>query len=117
MATPFILGRDINGYNAFGVIPCDVKHMWNANLDQGTATSITLPSDAPSWSVVFSIQSGTDVWVSYTTTATAPGSGTLSLCSSELNPVLRNLLAGTTISVVTSSTNAEIWIGAFSNAI
>jgi hypothetical protein len=109
MSTILNFGRDVQGYNAYA--PMDSKDKFRAVLVAGTATSITVPSNYPVWIVAFSPQPGADVWVDFSgATATIPSGGTLTSTTTSLNPGQRTVLAGSTISVIASNTNAEIGI-------
>lgn len=102
-------GRDVQGYNAYA--PNDASYKWNATLQAGAASSITVPNNYPVWIVAFSSQPGMDVWVDMTgATAAIPVGSTLAATTSSLNPGQRTLLAGANISVITDDTTADICI-------
>lgn len=103
MTMRFSMTRDINGYNAFGVMPSDVIN--GTLLSQDAAqTLITLPSDAQQYVVLFSYSPGTNVFIDSTTTAAAY-TGTPGAVTSELNPQVRQYAKGTVISAITPDTN------------
>lgn len=105
---PLIFGRDVQGYNAFVPTPSNVRY--SATITTGTATSITVPSNAARWIVSFRYYPN-DVWVDVTgATAAIPASGTLAVTTSELNPASLTLNAGTKISVITGLTSADVSI-------
>ena len=108
MATiPLQFGRDQQGYNAYAPYPSTVKY--SATITNGNATSVTVPSTFPLWIVSFRYYPN-DVWVSVTTTAAIPVGATLAASSSELNPSSLTLASGTTISVITAQTTADVSI-------
>ena len=109
MTTQLNFGRDVQGYNAYA--PMDSTDKFRALLTAGSATTITVPSNFPVWVVAFSPQPGADVLVDFSgATATAPSGATLTSTTTSLNPGQRTVLAGSTISVITSNTTAEIGI-------
>lgn len=112
MSTLLNFGRDVQGYNAYA--PQDATNKWSATLGAGVASSITIPKNYPVWIVAFSPQPGTDVWVDFTgATAAIPVGATLATTTSSLNPGQRTVLAGTSISVITDNTTADIGIEAW----
>lgn len=99
MSTKLSLTRDINGFNAFGVMPTyDVQ---GCSLTANAAQSFTVPSNQEYWLAIFTYSPGANVWVSFTTTAAVPN-GTMGALTSVLNPAGRQVKAGTVISVITS---------------
>jgi hypothetical protein len=110
MANPVSLnfGRDQQGYNAYAPQPSTVKY--SATITNGTPTSITVPSSYAVWVVSFRYYPN-DVWVNVSgTTATLPVGATLAASTSELNPASLTLVAGTTISIITGQTSADVSI-------
>lgn len=102
-------GTDEQGFNAYA--PYDSGNKWSATLLAGGASSITVPSNYPLWIVAFSPQPGANVWVDFTgATAIIPVGATLASTTSTLNPGQRTVLAGSTISVITNNTTADIGI-------
>lgn len=106
MSTKLSMTRDINGYNAFGLTP--TYDIYGAYLTANAAQSVTVPSNAQYWLAVFSYSPGANVWVSFTTTAAVPG-GVVGALTSVLNPAGRQVLAGTTISFITSDTTTPFF--------
>ena len=95
--------RDISGYNGFGIIPTyDIQA---GVLAANTAQSITVPSNYPHWIAIFSYTPGSNIWVSFTTTAVVPG-GAFSSSASSLNPSARAVSAGQVISLITSDADS-----------
>ena len=91
MSTKLIFGRDVQGYNAFAPPPSADKY--SATLASGGNSTITLPATSKNWIVSFSYQPGSNVWVAYNTTASAPAGATFATTSSELLPGSRMLPA------------------------
>lgn len=105
---PLHFGRDDQGYNAYAPYPSTVKY--NATITDGNATSITVPSTYALWIVSFRYYPN-DVWVDVSgATAAIPVGATLAATTSELNPASLTLTAGTTISIITGLTTADVSI-------
>lgn len=103
MSTKLSLTKDINGYNAFGIIP--TYDIFGCSLTVSTAQSFVVPSNNEYWLAIFTFTPGANVWVDFTTTATVP-SGTMGSITTVLNPSGRQVKAGQTISFITGdSTN------------
>lgn len=99
MSTKLSLTKDINGYNAFGVIP--TYDVWAGSLAVSTEQHIVVPSNFEYWLAIFTYSPGANVWVDFSTTATVPTT-TISLVSTVLNPSGRQVKAGQTISFITA---------------
>ena len=108
---PFIMNRDINGYNGFGLRPS--KNIYNATLTSGSVSSFTVPSTYQRWLAVFSVTGGGDVWVAYNNTAAVPVGNTFAVTTSELNPDARQVAAGDIISAITADTTANISVALY----
>lgn len=109
MAQILSFGRDAQGYNAFA--PKTSLNKWSATLINGSASSITVPSSHAVWIAVFSYQPGTNVWVDFSgNTADIPAGASLTQTTSELLPASREVLAGTTISVITDNATCDMGI-------
>jgi len=107
MTTGFALGRDINGYNAFGRQPSD--DIWQILLSANTAASVTVPKRARVYECIFGVDPGLRLWVSTKGTAAIPtGGGAFGI--SELNPVSYYLNGGTVISVITPDSTLQLSI-------
>jgi hypothetical protein len=98
MSTKFNMTQDINGYNGFGIQP--TYNIQGCSLAASAAQTFTAPSNYPWWIAVFSYTPGANVFVNFTTTATAPG-GTVGAITSVLNPSARRIAGGSTFSVLT----------------
>ena len=108
MSTELQFGRDVQGYNSYAPYPSTNK--WSATIENGTATSIVVPSNFPLWIVSFRYFPN-DVWVDVSgAIAVIPAGTTLDLSTSELNPSSLTLKAGTNISIITAQANADVSI-------
>ena len=111
MTQQLSFGRDAQGFNAFAPDPSTNK--WSATLTDGTATSITLPTNFPVWVVSFRYYPN-DVWVDVSgANAAVPGGATLTTTTADLNPSALRLLAGTKISMITAQDTADVSIVAW----
>ncbi len=107
MTTDFLLGKDINGNVDYSLQPSDKKYSFT--LVGSSLTAITLPSSVPSWKVVFSYEPGAKIWVAYgDDDAEVPAGATIEETTSELNPNVRYLNAGTRISFISNDTASEV---------
>ncbi len=105
-STKFILTRDINGYNGFG-LPFAFDN-YQTTLAANVAQTITVPSNFGTWIAIFSFSPGTNVWVANNDTAEIPGASFASSLS-QLNPVAREVHAGDVLSFITAeSTNPYV---------
>ena len=103
MSTKFSMTRDINGYNGFGILP--TYDIYGSTLAASTEQSLTVPSTFANWIAIFTYTPGSNIFVSFSGTATVPG-GTMGLITSVLNPAGRQVKAGDTISVITADATA-----------
>lgn len=110
--SPFIMSRDINGFNSFGVVPSTTKY--SVTLNSGDVTTVTVPDDSKRYLVIFSIDAAANVWVAYDETAQVPVGNTIVSTTSERNPDARQLLSGTIISMISASTTADVGIVLYS---
>lgn len=107
--TKFIMTRDINGYNGFGLPQSN--QLYSALLLSGVAQTFTVPQtgdpDFKNVLALFNPEIGTVVWVAINNgTATIP-TGAASQTNSESNPASRLIKPGSTISVITSNTSCQ----------
>jgi len=102
MSRIFNMTRDVAGNNGFGVQPS--KDIFGGLMAPTTVYTVTVPSNYPNWIAVLNYTPGATVWVSFGNTAAIPAVGVNPLVS-ELNPTGRQLVAGETISLITSDTN------------
>jgi len=103
MSTKLSMTRDINGYNAFGLIP--TYDIYAGSLTVSTEQHITVPSNNEYWLAIFTYSPGANIWVDFTTTATVPSS-TVGSVSVVLNPSARQVKAGSTISFITADSTS-----------
>lgn len=101
---PLIIASGANGLSTFSIPVPDSTSVNGVVLAAGTAKSITVPSGATH--ALFSATD--DFYANYTGTATVI-TDTTNGSGSELNPVIRTLLAATTISVIAAqATNVTV---------
>lgn len=105
MTTVLSMTRDANGYNSFGVQPADGKY--GGILAANTEQHITLPSTFAKYNVIFSPDSGADIWVGYNVTAALP-TGTMGAVNCERNPTSRTVAGGTILSFITSDSSVAM---------
>lgn len=99
MSIKFNMTKDVAGYNGFGIKPTtDIRA---TSLAANSAQSVTVPSNYGNWIAIFTYTPGSNVWVSFSGTAAV---ATTSFTSgiSVLNPAARAVVAGQTISFITS---------------
>ena len=106
MSTKLSMTKDINGYNAFGIIPS--SDIYAGSLMANTAQSFVVPSNQQYWLAIFTYTPGANIWVDFSGAATVPTS-TVGKFTSALNPAGRQVNAGSTISFITADTNTP-WI-------
>ena len=103
MATKFLMTRDINGYNGFGVPFSDTN--FQVVLTSMVHRTITVPlspyPEYDDWIALFSFDPGSRVWVANNTVATVPAVGPFVLTASQLNPSGRFCEGGDVIDFVT----------------
>lgn len=100
---------DVTGFNSYA--PPDSSVKFSATLTNGSADSITVPSNYQVWVVAFSIQPGSNVWVDFTgATAAIPAGATFAATTSNLNPGQRTVYAGDTISLITNNATSDVGV-------
>lgn len=99
MSTKLCMTRDINGYNAFGVIP--TYDVYAGGLAANTEQHFTVPSNNDYWLAIFTFSPGFNVWVDFSGTATVP-STTVGRVNTVLNPAGRQVKGGSVISLITA---------------
>jgi hypothetical protein len=105
MATKFVLTRDINGYNGFG-IPF-TQDNYKTTLAANVAQTVTVPDEYQSWLAIFSFSPGSDIYVALNTTATVAGAS-FAQSASQLNPAARYVQAGDTLSFITGDASNPV---------
>jgi hypothetical protein len=105
----FSFSRDAAGLNTY-VIPFNIKPLkYSMQLSQGIEQNFVVPGSSVSYNAIFSYEIGTNVWVACNDTAVAP-LGAPSVTSSEPNPIGRLVRAGDTLSFITTSDTADVWV-------
>lgn len=102
-------GRDSHSYNAYAPHPSN--NIFTTTLTANTAASCQVPTNAnyPFWIVSYRYQPGSSVFVDVTgATAAIPAGATLAASTAEGIPASHTLLAGTTISMITADTSADV---------
>lgn len=108
---PFIMTKDINGLNGFGLPFADSKV--STTLAEGVVQTLTVPQTGkalyPHVLAVFSFDKGSDIWVGSNETAALPGSS-FAAATCELNPSARLVNIGDVLSFITADTSAEVGV-------
>jgi len=111
------LQRDKSGNTAYCPQPATI--LYNGTLDQNVVQTLTVPSNDQfsNYSVNFSFEPGSSVWVSYD--GVDPDitnlSGSIDTTNAELNPASRMLDQGSVIKFVTTDTSAAVGIMIYGN--
>ena len=99
MPTKFLMTRDINGYNGFGVaFTLDAR---SAILAIGVGQTTTVPDEYPHYLAIFSYTPGASIWVDGINTPAVVPTGAFASTTSVLNPAARYVDAGDVISFIT----------------
>lgn len=116
--TPFLMTRDVGGYNGFGVSFSNTKY--SATLATTTATSLTVPTDGAmgggktqtkNWYLaIFEYTSGSDVFVALNETAQVPAGSSFASSTSDQNPAARLVKSGDTLSFITAGTAINVTV-------
>jgi hypothetical protein len=106
------LGRDVSGRTTF--LRSKADHIYNGVLTSlGGEQTITIPSDAKYWDVIFAVTPGASIWIAINQTAVVPSSS-IATGTSELNPVgYSRLLAGDVIHFITGDTSNDVSIALY----
>lgn len=122
MTTKFTMSRDVNGYNAFGVVPSDTKY--SATLTISTDTSLTVPGGMglggngfygnSRWLAIFNFTPGASVWFANNATAAVPVGASFASTTSELNPAAREVAGGDVLHFICGSANVSVSVAFYS---
>lgn len=122
MTTKLNMTRDINGYNAFGLVPSDTNK--SVTLTASTDTTFTMPGASgmggngfyqkATWLVIFNITPGDEVWVAINATAGVPAGASFAATASMLNPAALQLNNGDVIHCFSTNTGANVSIRLYS---
>lgn len=117
MSTPFVMTKDINGFNGFGLRFSDQKY--DTTLAVGVEQTLAVPDlvtgsyprtyTPARFFAVFSYEPGSSVWVANNATATVAGAG-FATTDSELNPSAREVSIGDTLHFITADATAIIGV-------
>lgn len=115
MSTELAFGFDMRGNNTYAPqFPTDI---YTATLAAAAAKSITVPSNYPVWIMYVRVQPNGWCWVSRTTTAAVPASGSFATSGSELIAgtieYKRLVYAADVISFITANTTCDISVSFF----
>lgn len=124
MTTKFIMTRDINGFNGFGINFTDTAY--SATLTTSTNTTLTVPSTiglgkqgpatVAQFLAIFTFDPGTSVWVANNATASNPVGASFAITTSELNPAARIVNGGDVLNFFTTGTNVNVSVSFYSLA-
>jgi len=110
MTVALKFAKDSQGANTFAGTPPDV--IYDAELTNGNADTITVPSGAAFYTVSFIYQPGTTCFVDVTgAAAVAPIIATFATTTSRMLPASYLLPAGATISIITVNDTAFVNVG------
>jgi hypothetical protein len=111
--TVFNLQRDVTGAPAYA--PTFSNNLWNTQLSQGVEQTLTVPADNNFYEVVFSIQTGTNVWIGVGSVAVNLPSTSFAATSGEQNPSVRRVPAGATLRFMTSDTTSNVGVAFYAS--
>jgi len=103
----FNIGRDVSGVPSYSTEFPDLWQNYTMELALGVAQNVVVPDRGKVYRAVFGYTPGSEVWVAKNTTAAAP-SGAASESLSQLNPVIRNVRYGDTLSFITPDSVARV---------
>lgn len=105
----FIMTRDVNSYNAFGLPFSD--YSYNTTLVANVEQTLTVPyspnPEFPNVMAIFSFSPGSSVYVANNVTATVPGASFANNLS-QLNPAGRSVKGGDELSFITNDASDEM---------
>jgi hypothetical protein len=101
----FILTRDINGFNGFGLNPSN--YIEEVQLLQSAEQHFTVSSQNKNWLAIFSYDPGLRIFVADNATAAVPTT-TFALGHSDLNPTALKVKGGDVLSFITPDTTAFV---------
>lgn len=114
MITEFLhLIRDSSGYNTFG--RKFTPYSYQCELPMDTDTTLTIPSNYPSWLAYFTAEPGATVWVNLNDTAAYPVTGSFVLDTSQIISTFTSLEvdAGDVLHFITPNTSALIGVSLY----
>ncbi len=103
--TQFLMTRDASGAVGFGLPFSDDNKQFL--LLAGVEQTFVAPTRAAKYSVVFSFEPGTDVWVGPGSTAIAVPTGAPIATTAQLNPTVREVAGGVTLRFITADTSCQ----------
>jgi hypothetical protein len=108
----FILTRDINGYNGFGVpfSNSEFQFILTPNVVSSLTVPFTQNAVYQNLLAIFSPTEGNDVWVAVNNTPIIPASNTPTACNCERNPGGRWVKAGDIINFITADSNVQVGV-------
>lgn len=107
MSIRFIMTRDVNGYNGFG-LPFS-QDTWGGFFAPNAEQHFTVPENSQNWIALFSYSGGISIWVSVGQTVVLPSS-TFGPVNCELNPQGLQVKGGDLISIITNDGTLP-WVG------
>lgn len=107
MSQKFIMTRDINGFNGFGLRVC--QDIFSVQLAATTEQHFTVPANYENWIAIFSYDPGLRIFVGIGQTAAVP-SGTIGAGTCALNPTAKQVVKGNIISLITPDTSAFVTV-------
>lgn len=105
--TPYIAQQTIDD---FGLRFADLKY--SASLAATTNTTLTIPSNAPSYKAVMKVKENGIVWVALNKTAAVPAGATFAVTDSELindaKSLCREVKAGDILNFYTATASTDV---------
>lgn len=114
MSTPFDMGRDINGFNAFAPIYSDTVYQTtlSANIEQHFTVPGSKIGQFQNYIAVFSFDPGLRIFFANNVMAVIPGI-LFAAGPGELNPTTRYVKAGDILSFITPDTTAYVTVALY----